>query len=211
MSKLFGRAGHLLRLVDEKGLDDGGFDTLIESGLQTDLLEAAASGILDCVDRDKFRESIGLHPLELRFTVNRELTFEQRLAACGCDYNNPYITEENLEGDAGVLGTGSYDLVAELVHPKRTISTDGAEGIIVARDELYIPNPAESLAFGAAFPDLQRKFPIVLLGSVASIDGSRDVAVLGRRGSERRLFLFRRDYDWDEYCRFLAVRKNLKS
>ena len=61
------------------------------------------------------------------------------------------------------------------------------------------------LFFGAKYPELQKKFPIVALGSV----WHGCVAYLGWDSfiCERSLYLSRIDHAWNDYWRFLAVRK----
>jgi hypothetical protein len=56
------------------------------------------------------------------------------------------------------------------------------------------------------YPEEQRKFPVVALGSVAEVRGERNVPDLYRRGAERDLNLSWLDGDWIGSCRFLAVR-----
>ncbi|KKR48343.1 MAG: hypothetical protein UT86_C0007G0022, partial [Candidatus Magasanikbacteria bacterium GW2011_GWC2_40_17] len=66
----------------------------------------------------------------------------------------------------------------------------------------------ELLAFGAKYPDEQRQFPIIALGSVwRGFGGRLRVAYLSRGGSERSLSLYWFGGDWNGFCRFLAVRK----
>lgn len=65
----------------------------------------------------------------------------------------------------------------------------------------------ELLAFGATFPDMQRKFPIVALGSSAELDGRRAVAYLFGGDSGRRLNLDCWGGAWVGRYRFLAFRK----
>ena len=62
------------------------------------------------------------------------------------------------------------------------------------------------MAYGTKFPEEQRKFPIVALGSVALVGRYRRVAYLHRNGAQRALSLRRRDGDWEGFYRFLAVR-----
>jgi hypothetical protein len=76
------------------------------------------------------------------------------------------------------------------------------------KDNPWSPAQTEhTLAFGAQFPDAQRKNPIIGLGSVARVGGHRRVLDLSRDGSERDLGLRWFDGDWDARGRFLAVRK----
>ncbi|MBI5732001.1 MAG: hypothetical protein HY982_01435 [Candidatus Magasanikbacteria bacterium] len=93
------------------------------------------------------------------------------------------------------------------VHLNRDASTDE----VLAETDRQNLRPAlyeELLAFGAKYPDEQRQFPIVALGSVCrnSSDGLY-VAYLNRCGSERGLYLHRIGRGWGWVCRFLVVRK----
>jgi hypothetical protein len=68
------------------------------------------------------------------------------------------------------------------------------------------------LAFGAKYPDEQRKYPIIALGSFCSVYGNRVVPELWRDGRQgytdrRNLNLSHWYCEWHESCRFLVVRK----
>ncbi|MDP3901700.1 MAG: hypothetical protein Q8Q37_01845 [bacterium] len=66
----------------------------------------------------------------------------------------------------------------------------------------------ELLAFGAKFPEKQRKYPLVALGSVwQNLYGRRRVPILYGDDDERALDLDDWDGDWDGRYRFLAVRE----
>lgn len=68
----------------------------------------------------------------------------------------------------------------------------------------------ELLAFGEKYPDIQRQFPVIALGSVwVGSDGRRRVPALDSWDSERDLDLGLDDPDggWGGFCRFLAVSK----
>ncbi|MEK7061874.1 MAG: hypothetical protein AAB957_01290, partial [Patescibacteria group bacterium] len=66
----------------------------------------------------------------------------------------------------------------------------------------------ELLAFRENNPELQRKFPIIALGSVwVGRDGYRRVVYLYRYHSERDLSLYWYESDWLGFCRFLGVSK----
>lgn len=134
--------------------------------------------------------------------VGYDQTLDQMIAAGRYDWKNGDITAKNFP----VVGNGNREFVPEVVHFDRNISSDDAEkeldklGFRAATDE-------ELLAFGAIFPEVQRKFPIVALGSVALVGGFRRVVCLGGGGAGRYLSLRWRDDDWLALCRFLAVRK----
>ncbi|HEY4476338.1 MAG TPA: hypothetical protein VI954_02465, partial [Candidatus Paceibacterota bacterium] len=96
----------------------------------------------------------------------------------------------------------------ELVQFNRYISTDEAlrelDKVGMRPAELH-----ELLAFGEKYPDVQREFPIVALGSVwdDQIGYRCFVPYLHGNGLGRRLFLNWVEGDWREFYRFAAVRK----
>lgn len=64
------------------------------------------------------------------------------------------------------------------------------------------------LAFGEKYPDIQREFPAVALGSRwQSSGGDWRVPYLDRDGSKRYLYLHWVDYDFRPVCCFLASSK----
>ena len=94
-----------------------------------------------------------------------------------------------------------------LVHLTRVASEDEA---LFHMDKLGL-RPArieELLAFGEKYPDLQRQFPIVALGSRWRGSGGRWCVVCLRRcGSGRGLRLYWFHHGFVPFCRFLASRK----
>ena len=99
------------------------------------------------------------------------------------------------------------EVAFEYVHMGRDASTDE----VLAEMDRHGLRPAlyeELLAFGAKYPDEQRQFPIIALGSVwRDFNGDLCVAYLNRNDSERGLGLDWISDRWGGGCRFLAVRK----
>lgn len=91
------------------------------------------------------------------------------------------------------------------VYLNRRASTESALDEIGKRG-LRPALPEELLAFAKKYPDEQRKFPIVALGSETRVGGDRRVASL-EDGDSRRLDLTRISGHWFGVCRFLAVRE----
>lgn len=98
------------------------------------------------------------------------------------------------------------EIEPEYVHLERYVSNDAALAEIDKRG-LRPCLPEELIAFGDAYPEEQRKFPIVALGSGASVRGDRSVAYLWDVNGGRRLSLGSVDGVWRDDYRFLAVRK----
>lgn len=120
------------------------------------------------------------------------------------DWTDDDITSEHFP----ILGSGSVKTKLRLVHLNRDATTEEVEAYL---DSLGMKPPKieHLLAFGEKFPELQREFPIVALGSVwVDRDGYRDVPCLWL-GSERCLSLGWGGpvSRWRGNCRFLAVSK----
>ena len=128
----------------------------------------------------------------------------QRMIANGkYDFVNSDITSGNFP----TTGNGKQEVVVELVHFGRDMKSDAVLKEFEARG-LRAATLPELLAFGATYPEKQREFPIIALGSVwRSRNGVRSVPFLGRLGSRRELNLYWYDDRWYDDCRFAAVRK----
>lgn len=126
----------------------------------------------------------------------------QMIADGNYDWVDSDITQEYFP----VQGQGKQEREIVLFHFNRVVNSDEAIKEMAQAD----CSPAaieELLALGKAHPDLQRQFSIIALKSVwRNPDGYRYVPYLGRSGTERNLYLTYCDYDWDEDCRFAAVR-----
>ena len=136
-------------------------------------------------------------------SVNYDTTVEEMVRLGHYDWSNSDVTSKHFP----TKRTGTADLVIELVHVNRDISTKDAQKEL---DRMGF-RPAELhelLAFGAKYPEVQREFPILALGSVwQDLDDDRRYACLHGVGSERGLYLRWFGGDWDDVCRFAAVRK----
>jgi hypothetical protein len=79
----------------------------------------------------------------------------------------------------------------------------------IDRKGMRIADPRDILAFGVAFPDKQKYFPIVCLHPVTQ---QNQVFVLSEKSSvggksQRRIMFISYDAVWDWDSRFLVVRK----
>lgn len=101
---------------------------------------------------------------------------------------------------------GNCEVAFEYVHMDRDASTDA----VLAEMDRKGLRPAlyeELLGFAEKYPDEQRKYPIVALGSETSVYGRRRVAYLWHDADARHLYLDWIDRVWRDDDRFLAVRK----
>jgi hypothetical protein len=138
-------------------------------------------------------------------TVDYGQSLQQMIAAGRYDWSNPKISAKRFP----MRGIGTQSVVAKLFHFDRSLSPDDA---VKAIKSAVTTNPWEPakiehlLAFGASNPDEQRHYPVIALGSVATVDGYRRMPYLNRSDARRGLDLDWWDYVRDDYCRFLAVR-----
>ena len=139
-----------------------------------------------------------------RVVVDHHKNFAEMVAEGNYDYLNSDINANNFPVD-GQLCRKETDIV--LVYLNRAANT---EQVLAEMDRkgLRPATIAELLSIGAKYPNLQREFPIVALGSVwQDRYGPRYVPYLDGLGSERDLHLSWVGDDWSELCRFAAVRK----
>lgn len=130
-------------------------------------------------------------------------TLQQMIANGKYDYANSDITSDNFP----IQGSGQQNIVVELVHFGRGMELDEVLKEFEARG-LRAATLPELLAFGTTYPEKQREFPIVALGSVWQRRfGSRRVPYLHRGDLRRKLYPFWDGGRWDDDCRFAAVRK----
>lgn len=136
--------------------------------------------------------------------VDYSKSLAEMITSGNYDSKNSDITEENFPGKRN---KGTEEVRLELIHLNRVISSKKALSEF-DRMGFRAGTLPELLAFGAKYPDEQRKYPVVGLGSVSRrLDGGRGVAGLGRDGSGRSLGLGWFGGSWGPGCRFLAVRK----
>ena len=140
----------------------------------------------------------------LTVTVDYSRSLAQMIAAGKYDWVNDDITEKHFP----MKGNGKVELNLELAHFNKYISSDDAIAELKKRG-LRPATLWELLAFGAKFPETQREFPIVALGSVwRDLDGDRNVPYLWGHADERSLGLCWYDHDWSDNYRFLASRES---
>ncbi|MES2203203.1 MAG: hypothetical protein V4474_02720 [Patescibacteria group bacterium] len=200
-----GQLTKAMETMRQKGMNPDRFNRLLSSGIFADICDPNAC--LD--DRDSVRKALRLGvalPENIPLSVDYGQSLEQMIAAGNYDWKNDDITAKKFP----VVGEGIEQFETRVVHFNRTISSEEA---VEAIKNINAENPLEPakiehlLAFGAKYPEEQRKYPIIALGSVAEVLGDRGVPYLGRDDARRILGLHWWDFDWDDYYRFLAVRK----
>ncbi len=136
------------------------------------------------------------YPIEVGSTTIKDLVKQGRY-----DWSNSDVKDDHFNVDV------PHQAEIILRHFNKNMSTDA---VLKALDEegLRPATMSELLALGIKYPDLQKQFPIIALGSVwQDRDGDRYVGSLGFRDGQRKLFLYWFGNDWLVICRFAAVRK----
>ncbi len=164
-----------------------------------------------------------VHPgLGITLSVDYSRSLAKMVKAGNYDYVNNNIIEKNFplhfrsQTEVTAVGGGPFRTPGRvhedngefvLVHLDRIATTDE---VLQHLNKLGL-EPAEIeelLAFGEKYPDIQREYPIVVLGSVwRSPDGYRFCPGLYGDSGRRVLRLRWIDYRWHEDYRFLARRK----
>lgn len=131
-----------------------------------------------------------------------DLTLAQRISSGNYDWKNDNIIEENFPHDANTVGEWEY----RLIHPNKDISSEDAKALCES-DGWQAAKLEHLLAFAEEFPEEQKKYSIVELGSVCELGNFRYVAALWYGVVKRGLGLYSRGGGWSSRCRFLSVRK----
>jgi hypothetical protein len=130
-------------------------------------------------------------------------TIKKLLAAGHYDWTSPDLTDAHFP----LKRKGTTQVLVEPVDfgLSRIISNCDAQTALKQRGI----NPAtieHLLTFGATYPDEQRKYPIVALGSVARVHNYPCVPFLATDGSSRFAGILTWEDEWSSAMRFLAIR-----
>ena len=133
--------------------------------------------------------------------VNYDRSIKDSVKAGKYDWTNDNITDANFPSKE----KGEREVEFGVFHFNKTMMSDD----VIAKMKLEGFRPAtmkEELAYGEKNPEEQRKYPLVALGSVASLVGSRQVGCLYESSSGRRANLNYYVSVWRGRFRFLGVR-----
>ncbi len=190
----------VLDLILQKEVPSEQLQKLLGSGLLYDLLDAD----VDKVDREAFRQVIGLKPQNTySITVNYDRFIEDAVRAGNYHWKNSNINSKNFS----TKKSGIAEVDVELVHFNRNLSAEEAP-IKLNKQGQRPAEIHELLALGEKYTDLQKEFPIIAFGSVwQDLDGRPVCACLTVDGDYRTLFLYWVGHGWDVSCRFAVVCK----
>ena len=135
-------------------------------------------------------------------TVSHGLTFAERISRGNYNMFNSDLTENRFPITADQYGEWEW----KLFHFKRRIFSE--EVILLMKDAGFEPAKiCHILTFGMNYPEEQRKYPIIGLGQISSIDLVRRVSGLSNEGDTRRLYINSFTGSWHGHYRFLGVRR----
>ena len=190
-------ASKLTKALHKKGVSKEQIHELVKDGDAPDTLVEKVAAVL--------AEAMQVAANLFRIVVDYSMTIEQMIAAGCYDWKNSDITAKHFPIPPSKYG--KKEAAIELVHFNRYIERDDA---LRELDKMGL-RPAELpelLAFGASYPEKQREFPIVALGSVwQRWHCDRSVACLGSGSGRRGLSLYYFDIGWPSHYRFAAVPK----
>lgn len=150
---------------------------------------------------EEFSALITNHPT-YPVTISFDLSLAEMIKVGKYNSVNSDITEKHFP----VNGKGTNEVVTELLHFNRYTESEDVFREL-DRSGLRPATIEELLAFGAKYPEIQRQFPIVALGSIWRRLDARFVPCLWGFSGDRGLNLFWFGSRWYATCRFLAVRK----
>ncbi len=188
----------LSKALRKKGVSYEQIHELVKDGEAQDALVEKIAGVLV--------EVMQLAKDAFRVTVDYSTTLEQMIAAGRYDWKNQDINQKNFPIPPSKCGK-KEEVAIELKHFNRTMESEEVLREL-DKDGFRPANVFELQAFAERYPEKQREFPIVALGSVwRGWRGRRCVACLygGSVGRDLRLDYF--DSGWGSDCRFAAVRK----
>ncbi len=193
---------HLASAVKRKGGDLGKYvEEAVQDGGNQEAFEKLAELIVGT------KESAATI---LKVVVDYGKSLAEMIAAGKYDgYINSDITEKHFPIPKIPAGLPTkFELNLELVHFNRVITSNQVLDEL-RKQRLRPATLLELLALGATYPEKQREFPIVALGSVwRYLNGDRYVPYLWSNADGRDLRLDWFVRDWDEDYRFLAVRES---
>ncbi|MFP4514561.1 MAG: hypothetical protein ACLFNO_00980 [Parcubacteria group bacterium] len=145
---------------------------------------------------------------EFKLTVDYSRSLEEMIKVCAFDWIDRDIKEKYFPLPVELLGQ-KVSVCAKLFHFDRFMSSESVIDKINKTDSRFRPATlAEQLAFAESYPELQKSFPIIALGSAWRVTRSSSrVVAIDFDDHGRELGTSRLEGIWQPFCRFLAVSK----
>lgn len=193
------QAGHLMTIFKQKKVTKERFEAM--KPFLSDLCESH----IEELDREDYRESLGLPPAKLNFFVDYNKDLPAMIAAAGV-----VVMTDGLVDSFPIWGTGKVRFEPKIFLPEFNnrdfVNSDEIEEMM--KEEDYRPaSITELLAYARVLPNKQRKFSIVALSST-QVGNRHDVASLQAEGKLRTLRKYWYGAAWssDRNCRFLGIK-----
>ncbi len=196
------------QLIVEAGIRSDRWQTYaLNNGNFSVLVRAAAAGRTIKIGKriPVYDQSAGVY----RFDVDFDMQLDEMIEEGRYNHFDPNFTTDLFP----IVGKGMIEFEGKLFEFEDS-SSDVAESRIKSADteHPWAPAPiAPFLGFGAAFPDLQRRIPILGLGSIVGVGGAGRIPLLsGDRDYGRTLrFMWHLVIGWHGICGCLGVRPAL--
>ena len=140
-------------------------------------------------------------------TVVPKLSITERVALGKYDWSSKDIKDDVFPNNAATIGKWKW----KLAHINREIWSEEEAKPAVEVDGWSAAKTEHILTFGEMFPEEQRKYPIIALGSTGRSLGTPHFLVLHEheRGRYRNLYLLDSLAGFNPEFRFLVVKKQL--
>jgi hypothetical protein len=131
-------------------------------------------------------------------------SLDKLLAAGKYDWISPDVTDEHFPlKQKGTVQVSVLPVVLGCGH-----YVDNTDALVQLATRGLRPATIDHLlTFGATFPDEQRKYPIVALGSVSRIHDHSCIPFLAAAGTSRFIGVLAWDDEWSNAMRFLALKE----
>ncbi|MDQ1281733.1 MAG: hypothetical protein QG630_84 [Patescibacteria group bacterium] len=138
--------------------------------------------------------------------VKPGISFKERILAGNYSWINYLLTESDFPNKPIIVGEWAF----RLIHRNKNIEFEEAQRLCLC-DGWQTARFEHLLALGEKFPEMQKEFPIVALGSLFNIQGGSDVPILLSYKSQRILTLNSKHRNFGRDIHFLSVHKIFKS
>jgi hypothetical protein len=198
------QAGHVLTIMDQRGVSRDALAAVTNNGMLADFFEAAAAGIKR--SRDELRMFYGLLPIEFPTPVDHEISIDN-LYMNGNFRVGSGLSEILVTYDTKPWKKGVIDTTFVLVRVTTKFEHD-AIGLRrqLRRDKLRPADGRELLTFGIKWPQAMKNAIVVAL--CPEHRKGTNLRLTGVTGGDGIAAYDCSDYDIAAYCHILAVRES---
>lgn len=173
-------------------------------GMLADLMHKIQHGVRTPDQLDRFLK--GQNPFAVLFTMAVDYASERWESINRAIY--AFVADGLTVKDFPIRGTGTAEVTYDYVTFDHEPTTQEVFDEVERRGDARMPDRAESETFLEKNPEERKQAPVIALcGSFTHRDGFRDVAYVDASADGVRLHWNWVDRRWNQYCRFLVVRK----